>query len=84
MTTLTAEEDSRSPVIKKCTSLALLKTAADKNRGRLLLEEIYDVLFKLLKSDEENATNDVQALCQLFSRELKRLNIDTPLGKRGK
>lgn len=69
MTTLTAEVDSRSPVIKICTSLGLLKTAADKNRGRLLLGEIYDVLFKLLKSDEENTSNDVQALCHLFSRE---------------
>ena len=69
MTTLTAEADSRSPVIKKCTSSGLIKTAADKSRGRLLSGEIYDVLFKLLKSDEENATSDVQALCQLFSRE---------------
>ena len=47
----------------------LLKTVADNNRGFLLSAEIYDVLFKLLKSDEENATGDVQALCQLFSRE---------------
>ena len=77
MTTLTAEVDSRSPVIKNCTSSGLIKTAADKNRGCLLSGEIYDVLFKLMKSDEENATGDVQALCQLWG-------IDTPLKKRGK
>ena len=38
-------------------------------KGYLLSPEIYDVLFKLLKSDEEKATGDVQVLCQLFSGE---------------
>ena len=69
MASVTAEADSASPVIQKCTSSGLIKTVADNNRGFLLSAEIYDVLFKLLKSDEENATGDVQALCQLFSGE---------------
>ena len=69
MASVTAEADSASPVIQKYTSSRLIKTVADNNRGFLLSAEIYDVLFKLLKSDEENATGDVQALCQLFSGE---------------
>ena len=69
MTAITAEADSSSPVIQKCTSSGLIKTVADNNRGFLLSAEIYDVLFKLLKSDAENTTGDVQALCQLFSGE---------------
>ena len=69
MASVTAEADSANPVIQKCTSSGLIKTVADNNRGFLLSAEIYDVLFKLLKSDEENATGDVQALCQLFSGE---------------
>ena len=69
MASVTAEADSASPVIQKYTSSRLIKTVADNNRGFLLSAEIYDLLFKLLKSDEENATGDVQALCQLFSGE---------------
>ena len=69
MASVTAEADSASPVIQKCTSSGLIKTVADNNRGFLLSAEIYDVLFKLLKSDKENATGNVQALCQLFSAE---------------
>ena len=54
---------------QKCTSSGLIKTIADNNKGYLLSREIYDVQYKLLKSDEENATGDVQVLCQLFSGE---------------
>ena len=61
--------DSTSPVIQKCTSSGLIKSVADSNRAFLVSGEIYDVLFKLLKSDVENASGDVQALCQLFSGE---------------
>lgn len=38
-------------------------------RGFLLSAEIYNVLFKILKSDDENGSVDVQVLYQLFSRE---------------
>ena len=69
LSSVTEETDSTSPVIQKCTSSGLIKTVADNNKAFLLSGEIYDVLFKLLKSDEENATGDVQALCQLFSGE---------------
>ena len=42
---------------------------ADNNRGNLSLGEIYDVLFKLIKSDKENTTGNLQPLCQLVYRE---------------
>ena len=69
MTAVTMENDSSNSVINKCTSSGLVKTIATNQKGYLLSPEIYDVLFKLLKSDEENATGDVQVLCQLFSGE---------------
>jgi len=69
MVAVVRETDSSSPVMQKCTSSGLIKTIADNKKGFLLFGEIYDVLFKLLKSDEENATGDVQVLCQLFSGE---------------
>ena len=69
MTAVVTETDSSSTVIQKCTSSGLIKTIAENKKGFLLSGEIYDVLFKLLKSDEENATGDIQALCQLFSGE---------------
>ena len=59
MTAVVTETDSSFPVIQKCMSSGLIKTIADKQKGFLLSGEIYDVLFKLLKSDEENATGDV-------------------------
>ena len=69
MSAVAREHDSSSSVINKCTSSGLVKTIAASEKGYLLSAEIYDVLFKLLKSDEENATGDVQVLCQLFSGE---------------
>ena len=35
----------------------------------ILSPEIFDVLNKLLKSDEDNGTGDIQLLCKLFSGE---------------
>ena len=35
----------------------------------MLSPEVFDVLNKLMKSDEENATGDIQLLCKLFSGE---------------
>ena len=69
MSAVAREQDSSSSVINKCTSSGLVKTIAANEKGYLLSAEIYDVLFNLLKSDEENATGDVQVLSQLFSGE---------------
>lgn len=63
------ENDASGCVIQKCTSSGLVKTVAEQEKGFLLSAEIYDILYKLLKSDEENATGDVQVLCQMFSGE---------------
>ena len=51
-------------IVERCTSSALTN-----KKGFLCSPEIYDVLNKLLKSDEENGTGDVQLLCELFSGE---------------
>ena len=72
MTAVVTETDSSSPVIQKCMSSRLIKTIADNKKGFFLSGEIYNVLFKLLKSDKENATGDVQVLCQLLETLRKR------------
>lgn len=46
-----------------------MKLLATQKRGFMLLTEVFDVLNKLVKSDEDNATGDVQLLCKLFSGE---------------
>ena len=63
------ENDASGCVIQKCTLSGLVKTVAEQEKGFLLSAEIYDILYKLLKSDEENATGNVQVLCQMFSGE---------------
>jgi len=63
------EIDLNNIVINKCTSAGLVKTISQNEKAFLLSAEIYDVIFKLLRSDEENATGDVQIMCQLFSGE---------------
>ena len=40
-----------------------------QKKGIILSPEVFDVLNKLMKSDEDNATGDVQLLCKLFSGE---------------
>ena len=69
MSAVAREQDSSSYIINNCISSGLIKAITQNEKGYLLSAEIYDVLFKLLKSDEENATGDVQVLCKLFSGE---------------
>ena len=56
-------------VLHKCTSSGRFKTVSEYGKEFLMSAEIYDVLHKLLKSDNENATADAQVLCELFSGE---------------
>ncbi|PFX34009.1 Glycoprotein 3-alpha-L-fucosyltransferase A [Stylophora pistillata] len=56
-------------IISKTTSSGLVKLLAKKKKGMILSPEIFDILNKLLKSDEDNATGDIQLLCKLFSGE---------------
>ena len=39
--------------------------------------EIYDVLYKMLKTDDEQGTGDVQLLCRLFTGEKSCYNYST-------
>ena len=58
-----SDQDLGDVIIQKCTSSGLVKTISQQGKGFLLSAEIYDVLHKLLKSDEESATGDVQVMC---------------------
>ena len=69
MLNLKLERDLPNFIIEKCTSSALVKSVAATRQGFIISPEIYEVLNKLLKSDEEHATGDAQVLCQLFSGE---------------
>jgi len=43
----------------------------------MLSPEISDILTKLLKSDDDNATRDIQLLCKLFSGEKSSYHYST-------
>ena len=66
---VSTERDMQNCIIEKCTSSALVKILAEHNKAFIISPEVFEVLNKLLKLDEENATGDVQILCQLFSGE---------------
>ena len=46
-----------------------MKLLANQHKGFILSPEVFDILNKLMKSDKENATVDIQLLCKLFSGE---------------
>lgn len=56
-------------VISKTTSSRFVKLLGNQHKGRILSPEVFGILNKLMKSDEDNATGDVQLLCKLFSSE---------------
>ena len=58
-----------SSIVSKTTPSGLVKLLANQHKGFILSPEIFDILNKLMKSDEDNATGDVQLLCKLFSGE---------------
>ena len=49
-------------IISKTTSSGLVKLIANKKKGIILSPEVFDIMNKLLKSDEDNAAGDVQLL----------------------
>ena len=63
------ERDLQNTIIEKCTSAALVKTVADNEKAFVVSPELFEVINKLLKSDEDNTTGDAQTLCELFSGE---------------
>lgn len=70
-------DDGSSPLIGKATSSALVKQLANVGKAYVVSSEIFDVLNKLLKSDEETASGDVQLLCKLFSGERTTYHFST-------
>ena len=64
-------------IISKTTSSGLVKLLANNKKGIILSPKVSDILNKLLKSDEDNATGDVQLLCKLFSGERCSYNYST-------
>ena len=50
---------------------------ATKDSAFLVSPEIFDVLNKLLKNDEDNASGDAMLLCKLFSGEPSSYNYST-------
>lgn len=69
MITLRENKDLGNFIVERSTSSGLAKCLVEQKKAFLCSPEVYDVLNKLLKSDEENGTGDVQLLCELFSGE---------------
>ena len=61
--------EEKELTLDRTTSSGLVKHLATKNSGFLVSPEIFDVINKLLKSDDENASGDAMLLCKLFSGE---------------
>ena len=60
---------SKDTLVSSTTSSGLVKTLSKQGKGFIASPELYDILNKLLKNDEENASGDVQLLCKLWSGE---------------
>jgi hypothetical protein len=56
-------------VIERCTSSAMVKVLAEEKKAMVLSPELFDVVNKMLKNDEEHGSGEVQMLCELFSGE---------------
>ena len=63
------ERDLSNTIFEKCTSSTLVKTVAEHKKAFVVSPKVFEVLNKLLKSDEDNTTGDVPILCDLFSGE---------------
>ena len=64
-------------LIGRATSSALVKQIADNGKAYVVSSEIYDALNKLLKSDDETASGDIQLLCKLFLGERATYHYST-------
>ena len=52
MHSVRTERDTQNCIIEKCTSSALVKTVAEHKKAFIISPEVFEVLNKLLKSDE--------------------------------
>jgi hypothetical protein len=64
-------------LLDKTTSSGLVKHLATKENGFLVSPEVFDVINKLLKNDEDSASGDAMLLCKLFSGEPSSYNYCT-------
>ena len=53
-------------LIERCTSSGLVKTLAEQKKNIVVSHEVFDVLNKILKNDEENGCGEVQMPSELF------------------
>ena len=67
MSSLIDSEDMPNFLLDKAASSGLAKTVTDNGKGFVVSPEVFDMLNKLLKSDNENASGDTQLICELFS-----------------
>jgi hypothetical protein len=74
---LSISKPDQSLLIGRATSSALVKQIAENGKAYVVSSEIYDALNKLLKSDDESATGDIQLLCKLFSGERATYHYST-------
>ena len=83
-------KDFNKTVVSNITSSGLTKLLSKEGKCFICSPEIFDVLNKFAKSDEENATGDMQLLCKMFSGEkcsyhfsteqVREIAADTPFG----
>ncbi|KAK3739654.1 hypothetical protein QZH41_003868 [Actinostola sp. cb2023] len=64
-------------LISSTTSSGLIKTLSKHEKGYMASPEIFDIMNKLLKNDDDNATGDVQLLCKLWSGEASSYHYAT-------
>ena len=69
--------DLTSSVLSKTTSSGLTKHLAQNKKAVLLSPELFVIINKLMKSDEDNAMGDIQLLCKLFSGERSSYHYST-------
>lgn len=56
-------------LVSATTSAGLVKTISKQGKAFIASAELFDILNKLLKNDDDNASGDVQLLCKLWSGE---------------
>nr|XP_054765319.1 uncharacterized protein LOC129272112 [Lytechinus pictus] len=81
---LAEERGDKQIIIGRSTSAGLLKQIAANGKAMIVSGEIYDILFKLIKNDNDSGSGDTTLLCELFSGEdehAKQLNENIREGK---
>ena len=63
------DNDLGNYLVERCTASALIKCLSEQKKAVVVSPEIYDVLNKMMKHDEENGSGEIQMLCELFSGE---------------